>query len=111
VCDTELLKQVLLQHGDDSWTVFCEAVCITIWHVDVFSKRNLLNEKTLIGQLMGRNVALANGDEWRRFRKILNPGFHGQWDTNIFGKYANQVVSLWKETSSSHIDIHDWMQR
>jgi len=41
---------------------------------------------------MGENVAVTNGDVWRRQRRVCNPAFHRSWSTETFGERSIAMI-------------------
>ena len=62
------------------------------------------------------NLVFSNDDKWKRMRRIINPVFRQQWDTQGFADLANKMFGQWEKmydpkTDSITINAPDWMQR
>ncbi|ORX77991.1 cytochrome P450 [Basidiobolus meristosporus CBS 931.73] len=79
---------------------------------DAFPKIQLNEElpHTLSAQLGKVNIASANGDEWKRHRRVANPAFHRSWSTSEFGKLVSKLI-VEIENTHGPVSVTELMQR
>jgi cytochrome P450 len=62
--------------------------------------------------LMGENVVTANGDSWKRQRKIVGPAFKGfSRHEDVIRKHADVLIELIGIHESKPVVINDLIQR
>ncbi|OZJ05607.1 hypothetical protein BZG36_01487 [Bifiguratus adelaidae] len=64
---------------------------------DVFLKESPEDQGkyTLSAKFLGGvNLVFSNGGTWRRHRKIANPAFHRNWDTDVFGHCVRKMSNV-----------------
>ncbi|RKP15838.1 cytochrome P450 [Rozella allomycis CSF55] len=54
---------------------------------------------------------MANGEEWKRHRRIVNPVFNKGWNTKGFGEKVLKMMSTWEISGHNMIDISKWTPR
>jgi len=66
-------------------------------------------ENTIIAQLFKVNIVNANGEVWKRHRKIVNPAFRKQFTLQTFNPIASKLTDAWG--NGGVYNVSDWMQR
>ncbi|KAJ9076276.1 hypothetical protein DSO57_1027773 [Entomophthora muscae] len=57
------------------------------------------------------NLASADGEEWRRHRRVANPAFKKTWSTAMFGGCTDNLIDLIKAANGSPLQVHGLFQR
>ncbi|KXN65080.1 cytochrome P450 [Conidiobolus coronatus NRRL 28638] len=80
---------------------------------DVFQKVDISkNTSKLFLRFFGLSqVASANGEDWKKQRKVINPIFNQTWSTEIFGKCVQDLIDEWEKMDGKEFKIHDKIQR
>ncbi|ORY01487.1 cytochrome P450 [Basidiobolus meristosporus CBS 931.73] len=79
---------------------------------DTFPKMQLNKEQphTLRAKLGKINIVSANGEEWKRHRRVANPAFHRSWSTSAFGELVTRLIVEIENTHGS-VSVTGMMQR
>ena len=110
------------------WTyVFAEPeqARLILNNADLFPKKIRYEMKGTLGEsFMGlEHIAGANGDAWRRLRKILSPPFRKHFQVDVFQQCAEELCDHWEYMLAKNkhknrhgkavmdIEVHAWMQR
>jgi cytochrome P450 len=61
------------------------------------------------------NLVFANDEKWKRMRRIINPVFRQEWDTQGFADLANKMFSQWEKQYDPNmgfisVNVPYWMQ-
>ncbi|KAJ9056366.1 hypothetical protein DSO57_1033881 [Entomophthora muscae] len=82
---------------------------------DTFTKRREgdANSKIMLAnKVLGvTNLATADGEEWRRHRKVANPAFKKTWSTDMFGECTENLSELIKASNGSPLMVQGLFQR
>lgn len=85
-------------------------------HPEIFEKRNTddVLPRTIGSYLFGSdNVALSNGEVWRKYRKVMNPAFRLVPPMDVFEQCTEVMLEEWSKIWKDHtgefkVDVHDW---
>lgn len=98
------MKDVLDKHGISRVNQFGtttvqiatpEYVHQMLMNTDLFPKiETKTQSQTWRARFFGDNVVFANGEMWRRQRRVCNPAFHRSWSTNTFGERTNAMLDV-----------------
>ncbi|KAJ9056367.1 hypothetical protein DSO57_1033882 [Entomophthora muscae] len=82
---------------------------------DTFLKQRDNDEslKTMLtNKILGlTNIAMSDGDEWRRHRRIANPAFKKTWSTDMFAGCTQKLINLINQADGAPLQIQDLFQR
>ncbi|KXN65195.1 cytochrome P450, partial [Conidiobolus coronatus NRRL 28638] len=81
---------------------------------DIYCKPDFKNARlsSNLKRFFGLNQALsANGLEWKRQRKIINPIFNQTWSTELFGNCVKDLIEEWDKEEGTEVKISDKIQR
>ncbi|KAG7442653.1 cytochrome P450 [Guyanagaster necrorhizus] len=106
--------------GEDRLLVLDPKALQYIYHTSGYRFIKPPGRKALGRLMTGPGILFAEGDDHKRHRKVLLPGFGGpeaKFYVPVFFKYANKMASKWKELISTSdnqsviLDIPSWVSR
>jgi cytochrome P450 len=66
---------------------------------------------SLSTKLFGDNVVLSNGENWKKFRKCVNPGFKIQFDTTLFSNIVSELIQVIDSKLGNSVDMSHYFRR
>ncbi|KAI8819268.1 cytochrome P450 [Fimicolochytrium jonesii] len=72
------------------------------------------NEKiphSVLAYFLGENIISARGENWRRFRGILAPGFRTHWRPSMFKNCVRDLCRIIDAQSYDHVRVNNLVQR
>ncbi|KAJ9079999.1 hypothetical protein DSO57_1029741 [Entomophthora muscae] len=80
-----------------------------------FTKRkggDINSKLMLASKILGMtNLASADGDEWRRHRRVANPAFKKTWSTTMFGDCTTNLINLIQSANGAPLQVQGLFQR
>jgi cytochrome P450 len=81
--------------------------------LDVFPKVSPSVMSKLTPIIFGMNIALANGELWRKYRKACNPAFQKLFPTTLLRGIAKDMIDQWDPLVDAGVEIEvcEWMHK
>ncbi|KAI8579668.1 hypothetical protein K450DRAFT_240945 [Umbelopsis ramanniana AG] len=112
--ETKGLVAKYAQFGWEVAVISPESARTVFRNPDIFQKTeslSLLDPQTLSIRFLGStNLALANGEDWKRRRKIANPAFHRSMPVKAFVDLTGTLLQQ-IDTMKGPIDVQPLLQR